>query len=63
MIYADKLIRLIIAFVIATLYMLKVISGTAAIILLVIAAALITASYFNFCLIYHFLGILLKKNK
>lgn len=59
--YGDKAVRLITAFVIATLYMLNIISGTAAIILLIVAAALIITSYFNFCPIYHLLEISTKK--
>lgn len=48
----DKLIRVILAVVVAVLYFAHVISGTLAIILLVIAGIFILTSLISFCPLY-----------
>jgi uncharacterized membrane protein YtjA (UPF0391 family) len=53
----DKLIRLIIAAIIAVLYLTGIISGTAGIILLIVALILVATSLFSFCGIYTLFGI------
>ena len=57
----DKVARIILAIVVAVLYFTGIISGTVAIILLVVAVLLVVTVFINFCPIYHFLGISTKK--
>jgi hypothetical protein len=52
----DKLIRLLIALVIAVLYFMNLISGTLAIILGVVALAMVVTSLVNFCGLYAIFG-------
>lgn len=54
---ADRIIRLLVAAVIAVLYFTKVISGTAGIILLVIAGVFILTSLVSFCPLYTLFGL------
>lgn len=58
----DRIIRLLIAAVIAVLFLTKTFTGTLGIILLVVAAILILTSLINFCPIYAILGIKTRKN-
>ncbi len=59
----DRGLRLLVAVVIGALYYMQVISGTTAIVLLVIAAVFILTSLVSFCPIYPLLGInTCKKN-
>ncbi|QBR12578.1 DUF2892 domain-containing protein [Sphingobacterium sp. CZ-2] len=60
---ADKIIRISIAFIIAILYYLDIISGTLAIILLLIAGIFILTSAVGVCPIYSLFGISTRKNK
>jgi hypothetical protein len=53
----DKIIRVILAALIAILYLTNVISGTLAIVLLVFAVILVLTSFLSFCGIYTLLGI------
>jgi hypothetical protein len=53
----DRVIRTLIAVVIIGLYLAHVISGTLAIVLLVIAAIFILTSIISFCPLYWLLGI------
>lgn len=53
----DKIIRLIAAAIIATLYALGYVSGTLGIILLVVAVIFAATSFINFCPIYAIFGI------
>ncbi len=53
----DRGLRLLVAVVIGALYYMQVISGTTAIVLLVIAAVFILTSLVSFCPIYPLLGI------
>ena len=54
---ADKIIRIIIAAIIVALYATNIISGTLAIILLILASVFILTSFVNFCPLYVPLGI------
>lgn len=53
----DKVVRILIAIVIAGLYFANLISGTAAIILLIIAGMFIITSFISFCPLYLPFGI------
>ena len=53
----DKLIRLLLALLVAVLYFTGLISGTLAIILGIVAVALVVTSMVRFCGLYTFLGI------
>ena len=53
----DKIIRILIAAVIAVLYFTKVITGTLGIILLVLAVVFVLTSLISFCPLYKPLGI------
>jgi len=57
----DRIIRVIIAIVIAILYFANVISGTVAIVLLVLAGVFILTSLVSFCPLYLPFGISTKK--
>lgn len=54
---ADKLIRLVIAAIIAILFFLEVITGTLGLILLIVAGVLVLTSLISFCGLYALLGI------
>jgi hypothetical protein len=58
---ADRITRIIIAVAIVAMYFLDVISGTAGIVLLIIAAVLALTALINFCPLYFLLG--LRTNK
>ncbi len=49
---ADKLLRILLAFIIAGLYFVNIISGTLAIILLILATVFIITSFMSFCPLY-----------
>lgn len=53
----DKLIRLLLALLIAVLYFTNIITGTLAIILGIVALMLVITSLVNFCGLYTLLGI------
>ena len=57
----DKSVRIAAAVVIAVLYFTHVLSGTAAIILLVIAGIFIVTSFMSFCPVYYPFGISTRK--
>jgi hypothetical protein len=48
----DRIIRLLVAAVVVLLYFLNVITGTLAIVLLVLAAVFVLTSFFSFCPLY-----------
>lgn len=48
----DRVLRILVAIVIAGLYLLGIISGTFAIILLVLASIFILTSFLSFCPLY-----------
>lgn len=54
---ADRLIRLIIAAAIAVLYFTNVLTGTLAIVLLVVAGVFVLTSIIGFCPLYVLFGI------
>ena len=49
---ADKVVRILVAIVIAGLYFANIISGTAAVILLILAGIFIITSFMSFCPLY-----------
>ena len=53
----DKVIRVLIAVLIAFLYYLNVISGTLGFILIAISVVLVITSFISFCPLYHFVGL------
>jgi hypothetical protein len=53
----DKVIRILVAIVVAVLYFTHVISGTLGIILLVLAGVFVITSFISFCPLYTLLGI------
>jgi hypothetical protein len=54
---ADRLVRVIIAAVIATLYLTNVISGTLGLVLLILAGVFVATSLISFCPLYAIFGI------
>ncbi len=60
---ADKLIRFLVAIAIAVLYFMNVISGTVAIILLILAVIFVLTSFVSFCPLYLPFGISTCKKK
>lgn len=59
----DKIVRILAAILIAVLYFTHVISGTVAIILLVVAGIFIVTSFINFCPLYWPFGISTRKKR
>lgn len=59
----DKVVRILVAIVIAILYYTNQISGTAAIILLILAGIFIITSFISFCPLYLPFGISTRKKK
>lgn len=59
----DKIIRIVAAIIIAVLYYTGQISGTVAIVLLVLSAVFILTSLINFCPLYLPFGISTKPDK
>lgn len=53
----DKVIRVALALVVVALYLANLISGTVAVILLVVAGLLIVTSFISFCPVYWPFGI------
>lgn len=60
---ADKIIRILLAIVVVILYYTDQISGTAAIILLIVAGIFILTSIVGFCPIYRVFGISSNKKE
>jgi hypothetical protein len=60
---ADKVIRLIIAALVAILYFTNVITGTLGIVLIVIAAIFVLTSFISFCPLYWPFNISTNKKK
>jgi uncharacterized membrane protein len=54
---ADRIIRLIIAAIIIVLYFTKVLTGTAGIVLLILAGVFVLTSFISFCPLYAPFGI------
>lgn len=57
----DKVVRILAAFAIAGLYFTDIISGTLAIVLLVIAGIFILTSFISFCPLYWPFGLSTRK--
>jgi hypothetical protein len=57
----DKVIRILIALVVAVLYFAHIVSGVLAIVLLAVAAVLFLTAILNFCPIWYALGISTRK--
>lgn len=49
---ADRIVRILIAALIATLYFTNIITGTLGIVLMVLAAVFLLTSFFSFCPLY-----------
>ena len=60
---ADRILRIFLAVVVAVLYFTDSISGTAAIILLILAGIFILTSFVGFCPLYAPFRISTKKNQ
>ena len=59
----DKVIRVLIAVVVALLYFTNVISGTLAIVLLIVSGVFILTSLLGFCPLYAILGLSTAKKE
>jgi len=59
---ADRVIRILVAVAVIALYFGNLISGTTAIILLVLAGVFILTSFMSFCPLYLPFGISTRKN-
>jgi hypothetical protein len=59
----DKAVRILVAVIIAILYFTNQITGTAAIILLILAGIFILTSFISFCPLYLPFGISTRKKK
>lgn len=57
----DKVVRILAAVAIGILYFMNIITGTTAIVLLVVAIILVLTSLISFCPIYYLLGIKTRK--
>ncbi len=58
---ADRIIRVVLAIIIAVLYFTHVITGTVAVVLLIVLAIFIVTSFLSFCPLYFPFGISTKK--
>ena len=59
----DKVVRIIIAIVLAVLYFANVVTGTLGIIFLVLAAIMLLTSFISFCPLYAPFGMNTSKKK
>ena len=59
----DKVVRILAAVIIAGLYFANIISGTVAIILLILAGIFILTSFMSFCPLYLPFGISTRKKR
>jgi hypothetical protein len=59
----DRIIRILVAVVIVILYFTNVISGTLAVILLILAGVFIVTSFIGFCPLYLPFGLSSKKKE
>jgi hypothetical protein len=59
----DKIVRIVAAIAVAVLYFTNVISGTLAIVLLLIAGIFILTSFISFCPLYWPFGISTRKKE
>lgn len=54
---ADKVIRILIAIIIAVLFYLKILTGTLGIVLLILAGIFLLTSFISFCPLYTIFGL------
>lgn len=54
---ADKVVRIVVAVVLAALYFMNVVTGTVGIVLLVVAAVFVLTSLVSFCPLYTLFGL------
>ncbi len=59
----DRILRIIIAVILAILYLTKIATGTLGIIFLVIALVFLITSILGYCPLYTIIGITTKKEK
>jgi len=59
----DKAVRILVAAVIAILYFTNVISGTLAVVLIILAGVFILTSFMSFCPLYWPFGISTRKSE
>lgn len=59
----DKAIRIFLALAVGALYFFQLISGTVALVLLVLAGILIVTSFVSFCPLYALFGVSTKPKK
>ena len=59
----DRIVRILVAVVIAILYFTHVLSGTVAIVLLVLAGIFVATSFMSFCPLYVPFGISTKEKE
>lgn len=59
----DRILRIIIAVILAILYLTKTVTGTLGIIFLVIALVFLITSILGYCPLYTIVGITTKKSK
>lgn len=60
---ADKIIRMVVAIIIAALFLTGKITGTAGIVLLILAAVFLLTALINFCPLYKIFGISTNQSK
>ena len=60
---ADRVLRILVAIGIAVLYMANIISGTVAVMLLILASIFILTSFMSFCPLYLPFGISTRKKE
>ncbi|MDH4471931.1 MAG: DUF2892 domain-containing protein [Fluviicola sp.] len=60
---ADRVIRVIIAAVIATLYFTHILTGTLGIVLMIVAGVFVLTSLISFCPLYRIIGVNTCKRK
>lgn len=59
----DKMLRIIVAIVIAILFFTNIITGTLGIVLLILAGVFVLTSLISFCPIYPLIGLRTNKEK
>jgi hypothetical protein len=60
---ADRIIRLIVAAIVAVLYFMHIITGILGIVLMIVAAIFVLTSFISFCPLYWPFGISTNKKK
>lgn len=60
---ADKVVRILLAAIIATLYFMDIIPGTLGIVLMILAGIFVLTSFISFCPLYLPFGLSTRKKK